>query len=564
MKSTTGPGRVSTFMLIIAEAGGTLLIMWVHEALAAALSDLGVEALFGLIGDSNLFMVDDFVRQRHGTYISAVHESGAVMMAHGYSSRSGRLGAATVTQGPGLTNTATALVEAVRSGTPMILLVGDTAPSNTLNPQSLAQLPFVASTGAGYVAVSSADLAVTSVRGAAATALLEQRPVVVNCPTEFQWQEVEYAPSDPAAPTGRPGDPTDAELDAAVGVIATARRPVLLVGHGVIQAGAEQSALQLAERIGGPIATTLRTRGLYRASDGCLGVFGTLSTDTGAELIAESDCVIALGASLNTWTTARNGLLKDKALVHVDSDPNHIGRYAPVTAGIVADVESTTQAIRRWLDYGEIAPSSFRAQALDQLDEASIRWEARVADGYNLGSVVNEIVRVLPADSTIAFDGGRFLGEAFKYAAAKAPRHQVLSTSFGAVGLGMGAAIGAAAAAPGGTTLLITGDGGFMMSGLAELPSAARSGHPLVVVICNDGSYGAEYDQFVTKGMNPELSLFQWPSFADTANAVGAIGITVEGEADVEAAVKVLADLPEQSVVVDVRIGPGDIPEVPH
>ena len=108
--------------------------MLVHEAVAAALADLGVDTMFGLIGDSNLFMVDRFVRQHQGRYFSAVHEAGAVMMAHGYAVRSGRLGVATVTQGPGLTNTATALVEATRSGTPMVLITGDTAPEQHPQP----------------------------------------------------------------------------------------------------------------------------------------------------------------------------------------------------------------------------------------------------------------------------------------------------------------------------------------------------------------------------------------------------------------------------------------------
>src|SRR5580700_4846537 len=138
--------------------------MFVHEVIAREVAATGTDTMFGLIGDANLFMVNSFTERQHGTYVSAVHEAGAVMMAHGYSCRSGRLGVATVTQGPGLTNTATALVECVRSGTPMILLVGDTAPSNTLNPQSIAQQPFVASTGAGYLLVSSPDEAVSSVR----------------------------------------------------------------------------------------------------------------------------------------------------------------------------------------------------------------------------------------------------------------------------------------------------------------------------------------------------------------------------------------------------------------
>src|ERR1700720_4872164 len=165
--------------------------MWVHEAMAAALADLGVDTVFGLLGDSNLFMVDDFVRQRHGRYISAVHEASAVMMAQGYALRSGRLGVATVTQGPGLTNTATALIDTVRNNVPLVLITGDTAPSNTHNQQSLDQARFVEATGAGYVHVRQPAEALPALHAAIGQAVAQRRPVVVNCPTAFAWEMVD-------------------------------------------------------------------------------------------------------------------------------------------------------------------------------------------------------------------------------------------------------------------------------------------------------------------------------------------------------------------------------------
>src|SRR5690349_2871634 len=141
--------------------------MFVHEALADGVAATGTDTMFGLIGDSNLFMVNSFVERQHGTYVSAVHEASAVMMAYGYACRGGRLGVATVTQGPGLTNTATALTEAVRSSTPLLLITGDTAPGNTLNQQTLEQEPFVRATGAGWAPVGHPQDAGPAVRVAA-------------------------------------------------------------------------------------------------------------------------------------------------------------------------------------------------------------------------------------------------------------------------------------------------------------------------------------------------------------------------------------------------------------
>jgi acetolactate synthase I/II/III large subunit len=537
--------------------------MFVYESVAAAVSHAGVDTMFGLIGDANLFMVNAFVEQHGGRYVSAVHEASAVMMAHGYSARSGRLGVATVTQGPGLSNTATALIEAVRSSTPLILITGDTAPGNRLNQQTLDQEPFVRATGAGYVLVERPAEAAGAVRRAIATALGESRPVVVNCPTEYQWDVVEF--TDAPVTISRPAipEPTDDQLDAAVGVIASAQRPLVLAGRGVVASGARDAILDFARRIGAPLATTLRARGLYRADEGSIGVMGTLAADRGSQVITDADCVIAFGASLNTWTTARNTLLEGKAVVHVDSNVAHLGRNVAVAAAVPGDAASVAATFTAWLDEAEVPASSFRDRATAGLTEADLFAVAKPSATVTLASALSQIASALPAQRTVVFDGGRFLGEAFAYVHSPDVARQVLTTSFGAVGLGMGAAIGAACAAQEEPTLFITGDGGFMMNGLAELQSAIRQDIPLVVVICNDGSYGAEFDQYVNKGIKTDLSLFAWPSFPAVAQAMGAEGHLVETSDQLPPALAAVRAT-GRTVLIDVRIGAADVAEVPH
>ena len=537
--------------------------MFVHEGVAAAVARAHVETMFGLIGDANLFMVNAFVEQHGGRYVSAVHEASAVMMAHGYSARSGRIGVATVTQGPGLTNTATALIEAVRSSTPLVLITGDTAPSNLLNQQTLDQDRFVRATGAGYVLVQQPADAAHCVRQAIATALGESRPVVLNCPTEYQWDQVEFVEA--AIVEVRPTipDPDDHQLDAAVGVIASAHRPLVLAGHGVVASGARDAVLAFARRIGAPLATTLRARGLYRADEGSIGVMGTVSTEKGSQVIADADCVIAFGASLNTWTTARNTLLTGKAVVQVDSDAACLGRTTAVAAAVHGDAASVAAAFESWLDEAAVPASSFRDRVTAGLVPADLVAAARPGATLTLASALSQITAALPERRTVVFDGGRFLGEAFAYVHSPDVERQVLSTSFGAVGLGMGAAIGAACASQDEPTLFITGDGGFMMNGLAELHSAIRQEIPLIVVICNDGSYGAEYDQYVNRGVKTDLSLFSWPSFPAVARSMGADGYAVETPDQLPAALEAVR-AQRRHVVIDVRIGPGDVPEVAH
>lgn len=537
--------------------------MFVHEAVAKALADLGTETMFGLIGDANLFMVNSFVKQQEGRYISAAHEASAVMMALGYAARTGRVGVATVTQGPGLSNTATSLIEAVRSRASIVVVTGDTAPSNTLNQQSLDQQRFVEGTDARYVLAKDPYDAVPAVQRALTLAADEGCPVIVNIPTEFQWSVVDYALVAPIDVATSSPEHSEDVLNDAVGVIASARRPLVLAGRGAVGARQRAAVLEFAQRIGAPIVTTLQARELYSAAEGSLGICGTLTNDIGGQVIADSDCVIVFGASLNTWTTVQNTILSGKAVVHVDVDSAQLGRNIPATVAVQGDSGDVARIFIDWLDAGDVPASPFRDRVTAGVSDDDLRFTYSDTHGVvTIGAVLSALDHVLPRERTVIFDGGRFMGEAFKYVASDW-RRQILSTAFGAVGMGMGAAIGAAAAAPDEPAILITGDGGFMMNGVAELNSAVRANIPLIVVICNDRSYGAEYDQFVNKDVPSDLSIFDWPDFALVATALGADGYAIDDLGDLDAAMAALKD-PPRPVVIDVRIDVAAIPEVPH
>jgi thiamine pyrophosphate-dependent acetolactate synthase large subunit-like protein len=422
----------------------------------------------------------------------------------------------------------------------------------------------VEATGAGYIQVSRPGDAAFAVRVAIAQATAQRRAVVVNCPTEFVWEIVDADDRVPEPGGPAPAPVPDELLDAAVGRIATARRPLVVAGRGATEPAQRDAVLAFADRIGAPIATTFRARNLYTAAEGGVGICGSLTTDAGAPAIADSDCVIVFGSSLNTWTTLHKTLFTDKAVVYVDADAARVeAPNAPVDVAIHGDAAQTARTFIKWLDEGEVSPTSFREKVCAGIRGGDLRFDAELGETLSLAGLLSEFNRCLPVQKTVVWDGGRFLGEALKYIGGPDYRSDVLSTAFGAVGMGMGAAIGAACAAGGEPTILITGDGGFMMNGLAELHSAIRADLPLVIVICNDGSYGAEYDQYVHRSVNPALSLFAWPSFAEVAQAMGADGVTVASVADVAGAVAA-AQTPTRPLVVDVLMDPAQIPEVAH
>ena len=145
--------------------------MPVHAAIAHALRDQGVETLFGLMGDANLFTVDHYVRELKGRYVPAVHEGGAVLMALGYASVTGDVGAVTITHGPAVSNAVTALIEGSKGTLPIVLLCGDTPVEDPDHQQAVAQRALIEATGAGIKQLKSA----ATVAGDVATAFRRAR-----------------------------------------------------------------------------------------------------------------------------------------------------------------------------------------------------------------------------------------------------------------------------------------------------------------------------------------------------------------------------------------------------
>ena len=536
--------------------------MKVHEAIAKALAVRGAP-LFGLIGDANLFMVDAYVRRFDGRYVSAASEAAATLMALGWAQVAGGVGMATVTHGPALTNALTALAEGVKARVPMVLLAGDTPVAARDHLQGIDQRALALATGAGFVQLRTPGTVEADLAEAFRVARRDWRPVVLNMPAEFMWQDAgPQAPASdylaPAAFVPAEGD----ELDKAVGILAAARAPILLAGRGATGAAHRQAMLALAERIGAPLATTLRGRNLFRGEPFDLGIFGTLSTPPAMDAIGRADCVIAFGASLNQFTTGQGALLRGKRLVQVDAHGPEIGARRAPEAALLGDPAEVARLLIHWLDAAEIPASGFRS---DELGASLSAWRPEPLGGpppragaVDLRAALRALDAALPEDRVVVTDAGRFVGEAWRWFDVRHPRDFVYACGFGAIGLGLPEAIGAAVAAEGRTTVLVIGDGGFMLGGLGEFASAVRHGCDLVTILCN-----AEHVQFRDRDMDPGASLFDWPDFAPVAAALGGEGVTVRGPEDLAMASEAIRRR-RGPLLIDLKIDPERVPPVPH
>jgi thiamine pyrophosphate-dependent acetolactate synthase large subunit-like protein/nitrite reductase/ring-hydroxylating ferredoxin subunit len=511
----------------------------VSDVLVETMVAWGVTTVFGMVGHSNLGFADALRRQEQAgnlRYIGIRHEGAAAFAASAYGKLTGRPAACFAIAGPGSTNLLTGLYDAKVDRAPVLAISGQ-VPSAVLGRGAFQDLDLpaafadVATYSRTVLAGSNhAELMTLAVKHA----LVERGVAHLVLPDEVQVHATDAAAG---GPLGRVGDtrvhpPTEALADA-VALLANARRPVIVVGHG---ARFDMPAIvELAEQLQAPVLTTFKAKG--QISDhhplGC-GVLGRSGTPVASWLMNESDLLLVFGASFANHT----GIASYKPIVQVDTDPMALGRFHPVTVPVLGDVGVVAAALRARLSPGE---------RVDQRPDVAERWAIwraekarRVADdrGHGVASaaVFDALSRLAPADAVVAVDVGN---HAYSFGRYFEVQHQSLLMSgyLGSIGFGFPAAMGAWAAAPDRTSIAVTGDGGFGQY-LAEFTTAVKYGMNITHVLLNNAELGkiskeqraAEYDVWATSLVNPD--------FAAYAESCGGLGLTVHHHSELDDAIR--------------------------
>ncbi|WP_326837410.1 thiamine pyrophosphate-binding protein [Amycolatopsis rhabdoformis] len=530
--------------------------MQLYEALAAALIDLEVQPMFGVMGDANMAYVAKF-RERGGKFVAAAHESGAVGMADSWSRATGRVGIATVTHGPGLTNTMTALVEAVRNRSSILVLTGDT-PAEPTHFQRLELSAFASAAGAGYERVYRPETLIRDLERALRHSVTGRQPVVLNVPHDLLRSDVEDLRTVRPPARHEPVIPGEERLDSALGLIAASNRPVVLAGRGAVVSGARESLIALSEVLAAPLATSVQAKDLFVGHPSNLGICGNLAHGPAGTALAESDCVIAFGASLNVYTSARGELFAGKKIVQVDHDPSRFGWYTAVTDTVVGDVREVAWAMVSLLQQGGHEPNRSWLRkiqtGLSTFEPGAEFADASGSDTVDIRTAAIRLDGLLPARRNVVSDSGRFVHAAWPYLHVPEARGFTAMGAFGAVGLGLAGAVGMSFARPDEPTVCVIGDGGFMMSP-AELATAVRENLPLVVVVFNDGAYGAEYHKLAAYRIDPAHSFMSWPDIRGVAQGFGARAISVRKLEELDEVASLTANL-DGPLVIDIRLDP--------
>jgi len=532
--------------------------MKVYERLASAFAAEGVTAIFGMMGDGNMYWMDSL--DNHGVQMLEVrHEGVGLGMADGWARATRTPGVCTATCGPGVTQLATALVTAARAASPVVAFVGESPTNDDEYIQKFEQPRFAAACEAGFIRIHSPEVADDAVRKAFYLAKTESRPIMLSAPMDVQQMTFEdgdepYKPSSTLLKK-RVVHPDMAGLQEAADIIAGCSKPVIVVGRGAMWANAGDAVIKLGERIGALIATSLRAKNWLIKADYHVGISGNFATRTAMRYFEEADCVIGVGASLNRYTTEHGYLYPNAKYIHLDVRPSvMMGGGRAADCYVQTDARTGLEALERLLAERKVKLTGYRTPDVKKQlarnfdDPTEFLVEPGTVDPRQVCMTLDEVV---PEDFPLVMGSGASAG--FSTMHFNRPRPMVFAGHFfGCIGQMFPAAMGAVVANGYKPTLLVDGDASMMMH-LADFDTAVRYKMPLLAVVLNDQALGSEYHKMNAHKMKAELSTIPTPDIGKVAQAFGGRGKLALSIEDVRAAAAEWVKNPGP-MIIDARI----------
>jgi len=530
--------------------------MKLREALADALVGEDVEVLFAVMGDANLDLICDLGERCGMRVVLGRHEQGAVAMADGYARFAGRPGVATVTQGPGLTNAATSIVVAERRCSSVLLLAGDAPVGDLHNPQLFDQASF-GRLVSGSSARVEAPGSFSELLAEAFLTVRSDRPFVLNLPSDVQNVELDegwfyergYAVAQPVVAEM-------AALDSAAAMLAEAVQPAVLAGRGAVASGAGPVLCELAELLAAPLSTTLLANGLFAGHPLCAGVCGGLGDGRALDALERADVVVAVGASLNQWTTHFGSALAGRRLIQIDTDPRGFIHSQRPDLALAGDAAANATALTERIRARAAGPRKVQPQLQRILDRTDPRDPTPYLDtdhSVDPRHLLDDLDRALPEQRSVVIGGGHCAQVACFSIRSSSPRDWTCtSIDFGALGQGLPVAVGACFARPRRRITHITGDGDLMM-GLSELDTAIRYSLPLTIFVLNDQSMGQERHNLARGNLPTRYADYPSPDFSQLARTLGATGYRINNPGELDQIPQTLQDH-DGVVIVDARI----------
>ncbi|WP_460795813.1 acetolactate synthase large subunit [Microbacterium sp. GXF0217] len=539
------------------------------QAVVRSLELLGVTDVFGIPGGAIMEVYDPLLDSTELRHILVRHEQGGGHAAEGYASASNRVGVTIATSGPGATNLVTAIADAYMDSVPIVAITGQVF-STLMGTDAFQEADIVGIT----MPVTKHSILVKDVNeipGAIAAAFEiastgRPGPVLVDITKDAQQAKAPFVwPPRIDLPGYRPVTKAHGkQIQAAANLLAEAKKPVLYVGGGVIRGRASAELKSLAETTGAPVVTTLMARGAFPDSHPQhLGMPGMHGTVPAVLALQESDLILALGARFDDRVTGKAALFAPNAkVVHVDIDPAEISKIRAADVPIVGDVREVLvdleTAFRSTIGADKPDTDEWWSYLDGLRDEFPLGFQPTSDGLLSPQHVIQRIGELTGPEAVYAAGVGQHQMWAAQFIKYERPNSWLNSGGAGTMGYSVPAAMGAKVAEPDRVVWSIDGDGCFQMTN-QELATCAINNIPIKVAIINNSSLGMVrqwqtlfYDgRHSNTDLNTGHGTIRIPDFVKLAEAYGCLGIRVEKEEDVDAAIKLALETNDRPVVID-------------
>lgn len=517
------------------------------DALILSLLEEGVTTIFGYPGGQIIPVFDrlyDYKDKLH--HILVRHEQGATHAAQGYARVSGKVGVALFTSGPAATNAVTGLADAMMDSTPIVVITGQ-VPSPMLGTDAFQETDVMGITLPitkwAYQIRRPEEIA-----GAVARAFYIARtgrpgPVVLDLTkdaqvglTEFAYKKCNYIRSYTPVPKIE-----ESQIDKAAELINQAKKPLMLIGQGVVLGNAEKEAMTVAEKTGIPMAATLLGLSAipsdYPLYKGMLGMHGNIGPNIKTN---ECDVLIAVGMRFDDRVTGDlNSYAKQAKIIHLDIDASEFNKNVKVDVTVLGDAKQSLTALldkvepnnhQAWID-------SFTPCEQTELEKVIIPEIAPQSGLLKMGEVVRRVSEASGNKAILVTDVGQNQMFGARYFKFTQTRSIVTSGGLGTMGFGLPAAIGAKFAAPERTVCLFCGDGGLQMT-IQELGTILETGVGVKIILLNNNYLGMvrQWQQLFFHQRYSETSMVN-PDFVVLASAYGIKSRRVERREELDAAI---------------------------
>ena len=531
------------------------------EAIIESLKKMGVETIFGYPGGQTIPFYD-MLYDADINHILVRHEQAAAHAADGFARASGKVGVCLATSGPGATNLVTGIATSFMDSSPIVAITGQ-VPTHLIGNDAFQEADIIGITMPivkhsfqpkdpnliPSILKTSFDIAASGRPG----------PVLIDVPKEVQEGElIEFNDNLIQTPGYSPtlkGNPR--QIKKAYELIKDAKKPLILVGAGVILANACDELNDFAHTINAPVMTSLLGKGAFDETDDlALGMLGMHGRKVSNDSINECDLLIAIGIRFSDRTTGRlDSFVPDSKVIHIDIDPAEIGKNVDVDLPIVGDAKNILKSLNDLFKC--YSPSGDVNLWADKIKQRKIDLQPRVTyDDVPLKpqSVIKEISEVLTPDSILTTDVGQNQMWAAHFYNTQKPRKFISSGGLGTMGFGFPSAIGAKVACPDDSVVSINGDGGFLMV-CQELATVYDYDIPVIAVVLENRTLGMVYQwqSLLYDRRHSQTKFKESPDFVKLAESFGVNAVRVEKPGETKEALKT-AIKDNEAILIDVII----------